>query len=755
MSQNIILDSKFIAPDIKQFTIHAPIIARKRKPGQFIIVRLSETGERIPLTIVDSDSDSGTITLIVQSIGKSTQELNQLEAGDTIRDLVGPLGNPSEIEHFGHVVVIGGGVGTAVSFPQAKALKEAGNHVTAIIGARTQTMVILEDEMRQIADEVRVCTDDGSYSAKGFVTDQLQELIDANSPIDYVLAVGPLPMMRAVAEITRPLGIPTIISLNSIMVDGTGMCGGCRVAVADSVKFACVDGPEFNAHEVDFETIMNRNRAYLHEEDCALEAAAEQVERANRREIRKIPRQPMPARNPDERTDDFNEVNLGFTEVLVQLEAQRCLDCKKPACVAGCPVGVRIPEFIQMITDKDYIQASRLIKEDNVLAAVCARVCPQSDQCEGTCILTKRGDSVAIGALARFVTDYERTHGDLTPEAVPANRKTGKKVAVIGSGPAGLSCAGDLIRMGHEVTVFEAFHEFGGVLIYGIPEFRLPKEIVREEVDALAALGVEFKPNTIIGVTYTIDELMEKEGFDAVFIGVGAGLPYFMNIPGENLVGVYSANEFLTRVNLMKAYQFPKYDTPVINCQDKQVAVIGGGNTALDSVRIALRLGAKKGSIIYRRTETEMPARVEEIEHAKEEGVDFQFLNNPVAYIGDEKGWLKKMRLEKMMLGEADASGRRRPVPIDGSKYEVPVDLVIVAIGNGSNPILQRTTDDLEFNRWGHIQVDEETMATSKPGVYAGGDIVTGGATVILAMGAGRQAARSIDNYLKAGTPEA
>jgi glutamate synthase (NADPH/NADH) small chain len=750
MDQNSILFAKFIADQIKLLKIYAPVIARKWEPGQFVIVRINNKGERIPLTIVEADPEAGTITLIVQAIGKSTKELIRLETGDVIRDVVGPLGNPSEIQYFGNVVVVGGGVGTAVSFPQAKALKQCGNHVTAIVGARTKDMIILEEELKQIADEVLVCTDDGSCGVQGFVTRQLQNLIDSGRRIDYVLAVGPLLMMHAVAEITRPSQIKTVVSLNSIMVDGTGMCGGCRVNIGDSVKFTCVDGPEFDGHQVDFDTLINRNQSYLQEEACALEAAAEEVKKENQRVSRKIPRQPMPVRDPYARTEDFREVNLGFTEALVQLEAERCIECKRPVCVEGCPIGVKIPDFIGLIKQRKYIDASQLIKQDNVLAAVCSRVCPQSDQCEGACILNKRGDAVAIGALARFVTDYERAHSDLNPDLISLPKKTGKRVAVIGSGPSGLSCAGDLIRMGHEVTVFEAFHEYGGVLIYGIPEFRLPKEIVREEVQALSTLGVEFRPNTVIGVTYTINELMQEEGFDAVFIGVGAGLPYFINIPGENLVGVYSANEFLTRVNLMKAYKFPEYDTPIINCEGKHVAVIGGGNTALDSVRVALRLGAAKGSIFYRRTETEMPARIEEIEHAKDEGVNFQFLRNPVAFIGNDHGRLEKIRLIQMKLGEPDSSGRRRPVPIPGTEYEVAVDIAIVAIGNGSNPIIQRTTHDLEFNRWGNILVDDATMATSKPGVYAGGDIVTGGATVILAMGAGRRAAKAIDEYLNA-----
>ena len=458
-----------------------------------------------------------------------------------------------------------------------------------------------------------------------------------------------------------------------------------------------------------------------------------------------IPRHAMPSQTPEVRVCNFDEVNLGYTEEMAIQEATRCLECKKQNCISGCPVNVNIPGFIAKIVSGEYFEAAALIKEDNILPAVCSRVCPQEEQCEGACVLAKRGEAVAIGRLARFVIDYEKEYGEVKLPTI--SKKTGKKVAIVGSGPSGLSCAGDLIKSGHDVTIFEALHEAGGVLAYGIPEFRLPKRIVKDEVAQLEKMGVKIQKNAVIGMTETIDELFEN-GYDAVFIGVGAGLPYFLNVPGEDMIGVYSANEFLARVNLMKAYQFPNFDTPVYDCKDRVVAVIGGGNTAMDSVRTAKRLGAKEAYIIYRRTESELPARLEEIHHAKEEGVKFMFLNSPTEFIGDKLGWLRAMRLQEMELGEPDASGRRRPIPIEGKIVTMPIDIAIVAIGNGSNPIIQKTTPDLNFNKWGNIEVDPETMQTSMPGVYAGGDIVTGGATVILAMGAGRKAAKAINEYL-------
>ena len=468
----------------------------------------------------------------------------------------------------------------------------------------------------------------------------------------------------------------------------------------------------------------------------------------SKKERMQIPRHEMPEQDPEVRNKNFEEVNLGYDEKLAQEEADRCIRCKKPLCINGCPVAVKIPDFIEMVSEGRYQEAADILKQDNALPAVCGRVCPQEEQCELVCVLAKKHEPVAIGYLERFVADWERKYGDEgLKKAKKKPRKTGKSVAIVGGGPAGLSAAGDLIQMGHDVTVFEALHSIGGVLIYGIPEFRLPKDIVQAEVDALEDLGVKFETNYVIGMVETVDELLER--FDAVFIGVGAGLPWFLNIPGEHLNGVYSSNEFLTRVNLMKAYDFPRSDTPMFDVKGKNVAVFGGGNTAMDAVRTSLRLGANRAMIMYRRTEKEMPARVEEIKHAKEEGVEFMLLVSPLELNGTEDGWLKSVTLQKMELGEPDASGRRRPVPIEGAIEEIPVEVAVVAIGNGSNPIVNQTTPDLEVNKWGNIVVDEKTMRTNKKGVFAGGDIVTGGATVILAMGAGRTAAKAIDDYLK------
>jgi glutamate synthase (NADPH) small chain len=467
------------------------------------------------------------------------------------------------------------------------------------------------------------------------------------------------------------------------------------------------------------------------------------------KERMKIPRQHMPEQDAVLRRGTFSEVNLGLDMDLACREALRCLQCSKPKCVDACPVGMKIKEFILLIAEGEFLKAAAIVRQDNSLPAITGRVCPQEEQCEGVCVLTKKLAPVAIGYLERFVADYERRMGDV---AIPARApSTGKSVAIVGSGPAGLSAAGDLVQKGHEVTVFEALHEIGGVLVYGIPEFRLPKEIVRQEVETLGEMGVRFEKNIVVGQTLTIDELFEEEGFDAVFVATGAGLPQFMKIPGEQLNGVYSANEFLTRVNLMKSYSFPEYDQPVHDCRGKRVVVIGGGNTALDAVRTAVRLGASEAWLVYRRSEAEMPARVEEIAHARQEGIHFVMLTAPLEFADDGKGWLKAVRCQKMALGEPDSSGRRRPVPIEGSEYWIAAELAVIAIGTGANPLIQASTPDLATNRWGYIEADPDTLRTSKRAVWAGGDIVTGAATVILAMGAGRRAARSIDDYLNNG----
>jgi glutamate synthase (NADPH) small chain len=743
---NEIMEKKLLAPSITMYKLYVPDIAKKVKAGQFVVIRCDDMAERIPLTVADFDRKKGSITIIFQEVGASTQKLGKFEQGDALLDVVGPLGKPSHIEKFGAVICVGGGVGVAPVLPIAKALFEAGNEVISVIGARSKEMLILEEEMEKASTKLYVTTDDGTYGHHGFVTDVLKRVIEEKKNIALVVGIGPVVMMRAVSEVTRPYNIKTVVSLNTIMVDGTGMCGCCRATIGGETKFVCVDGPEFDGHQVDFKELMSRQKMYNREERramwdhaCKLEAQAKAMKKSRVREK-------MPEQNPKLRIQNFNEVALGYTHDNALREASRCLQCKNAPCVAGCPVSVQIPAFIKKIKEGDFMGAIHTIKETNSLPAVCGRVCPQETQCESKCILGKKGQPIAIGRLERFAADYELNKGDVrAPEKA---KKTGKRVAVVGAGPASLTVAGELSKKGHEVTVFEALHKAGGVLVYGIPEFRLPKAIVQREVDYVEKLGAKIKVDTIIGQTMTLDELFAS-GFDAVFIGTGAGLPYFLNIPGENLNGVYSANEFLTRSNLMKAYLFPEYDTPVR--VGSKVAVVGGGNVAMDSARVSKRLGADV-YLIYRRSRDEMPARAEEAHHAQEEGIDFRLLTNPVRIIGDENGWVKGIECVKMELGEPDASGRRRPVEIKDSNYVIDVDVVIIAIGQGPNPILTSTTPGLQLRKSGNIEADPETGKTSREGVFAGGDIVTGAATVILAMGAGRAAAKAMDEYLQTKT---
>ncbi|OFZ21523.1 MAG: glutamate synthase (NADPH), homotetrameric [Bdellovibrionales bacterium RIFOXYA1_FULL_36_14] len=766
-----IKNKRELAASISLFEIYAPLIAKTFKAGQFVMIRLEEGAERVPLTIADTDPINGTITLIVQAVGRSTKSLNALEKNQFITDVVGPLGRPSDIHKVGTVVVIGGGVGTAIAYPTAKAFKNCGNRVISIIGGRTKELIILEAELSKISDELYITTDDGSYGEKGLVTTKLSQLLETQS-IDEVLAIGPIPMMKAVAEVTKGKKIKTTVSLNPIMIDGTGMCGGCRVNVGGKTLFACVDGPEFNAHEVDFFTLQSRNKTYHYQEqnklngegtktlshemlseECHLSKELPSSLIKTTKDKLSIPRMQMSSQDPELRKHNFKEVNLGATIEQVQAEASRCLQCKNAACVLGCPVRVDIPAFLEALSKGDPQKAYEIIKKDNCLPAVTGRVCPQENQCEGVCIRAKRKDdhSVAIGYLERFAADWGHQH--LKEETVMATScpllPKNKKVAIIGSGPAGLAAAGDLNLRGCHVEVFEALHEMGGVLMYGIPEFRLPKKIVRKEIHDLKEKGVIFRPNIVVGKTLKVGELLSE--FGAVFVSSGAGLPVFLSIPGEDLSGVYSANEFLTRTNLMKAYYPEENETPIFDCRGKDIAVFGGGNTAMDAVRTALRLGALNAYLIYRRTMKEMPARLEELLHAKEEGTQILELAAPLEFSGDEYHCLNGVKLQRMELGPPDASGRRSPVAIKGSECHLPISMAIVAVGNGSNPLIPSTTPELKLNQWGNIIVDEVTMKSSMKGVFAGGDIVTGGATVILAMGAGRKAAGAIFEYLETG----
>lgn len=760
-----IVSKEQFSEKVFRLRVEAPLIAKSYRAGNFVIIRVGEKGERIPLTIAHADADKGLITLVIQKVGLSSSRLCDLNEGDYITDVVGPLGQATEIEKFGTVVCAGGGVGVAPMLPIATALKKAGNRVISVLAGRSKDLIILEKEVREVSDEVIIMTDDGSYGDKGLVTEGIERVIKREK-VDHCVAIGPAIMMKFVCKLTKQYDIPTVVSLNTIMVDGTGMCGACRVTVGGKTKFVCVDGPEFDGHQVDFDGMMQRLGSFKREEaeeihkldKCeATGETTEACELTNRdaewrvalrskmkpKERTAIERCEMPELEPTYRATKLREeVNTGLTKEMAMIEAQRCLDCPNPACMEGCPVSIKIPSFIKNIERGEFGKAAQVLKMTSSLPAVCGRVCPQEKQCESKCIHLKMGHkAVAIGALERFAADYARESGEqAVPAVAPSN---GKKVAVVGSGPAGLSFAGDMAKLGYSVTVFEALHEIGGVLKYGIPEFRLPNAIVDVEIDTLKAMGVEFVKDCVIGKTISIAQLQD-DGFQGVFVASGAGLPNFMNIPGENSINILSSNEYLTRVNLMDASN-PDTDTPMHI--GKRVAVVGGGNTAMDSVRTALRLGAERAMIIYRRSEAEMPARLEEVKHAKEEGVEFLTLHNPIEYIADEKGCVKQIVLQKMELGEPDASGRRSPVPIEGAIETIDIDMAVVSVGVSPNPLVPTSVEGLELGRKNTIAVNEK-MQSSIPFIFAGGDIVRGGATVILAMGDGRNAAASMHEML-------
>ncbi len=783
---NKIISKEQFSEKVFKFEIEAPLIAKSRRAGHFVIVRIGEKGERMPLTIAGADVERGTITLVVQKVGLSSTRLCLLEPGDYITDVVGPLGQATHIENYGTVVCAGGGVGVAPMLPIIQALKAAGNRVISVLAGRSKELIILEEEVRKSSDEVIIMTDDGSYGTKGLVTEGIESVIKRET-VNKCFAIGPAIMMKFCCLLTKKYEIPTDVSLNTIMVDGTGMCGACRITVGGKTRFVCVDGPEFDGHQVDFDEMLKRMGAFRQEEledmnrleapatsttsPCKDNACREALEREAaemdtttpldvltdrdaewRKELRSsmkakertaIPRVEMPELDPVYRaTTRVEEVNRGLTREQAITEAHRCLDCAKPTCMEGCPVSINIPSFIKNIERGEILNAARVLKSTSALPAVCGRVCPQEKQCESRCIHLKMNEpAVAIGYLERFAADFERESGRMSlPECAPAN---GIKVAVVGSGPAGLSFAGDMAKLGYDVTVFEALHEIGGVLKYGIPEFRLPNSIVDVEIRNLEQLGVKFEKDCLVGKTIQVSEL-EAEGFKGIFVASGAGLPNFMGIPGENCINILSSNEYLTRVNLMDASN-PETDTPIHLA--KNVMVVGGGNTAMDSCRTAKRLGAERVLIVYRRSEAEMPARLEEVKHAKEEGIEFLTLHNPLEYIADEKGAVKQVVLQKMQLGEPDASGRRSPEAIPGATEVIDIDMAVVAVGVSPNPIVPTSIEGLELGRKNTIAVDEK-MQTNIPTIFAGGDIVRGGATVILAMGDGRKAAANMHEYL-------
>ena len=781
---NKILAKNQLSDHVYSFVVENEQIARNSRPGNFVTVRADINSERIPLVVADSDKKQGTLTLVVQEAGLSSTKFCQLGKEDEIFDVVGPLGTPYPISKVGTVVCIGGGVGIVALVPVAKAMKNAGNRVVSVAAAPTKTRLVMSEEMREASDELIVMTDDGSEGKQGLAVDALNEIL-AKEQADRIVAVGSGAMMESVCKVAKENNIPVDVALNAIMVDGMGICGSCRLTIGSKTRFVCIDGPFFNGTDIDWKEVETRGNIYSKMENAALEnigihlhkgVRLEQTDKekpqiekpidngaendsieeltdrnaAWRETLRKsmknkdrmsIKRNPMPMVDMHMRTHDrIQEVAQGFTLDMAMSEARRCIDCAKPTCREGCPIHMNIPAFIKNIERGEILAADKVLKHYSSFSAICGRVCPQEKQCEGHCIHVKMKDApVAIGPLERFVADYERQSAKkVNWKVAPAN---GIKVAIIGSGPSGLAFAGEMAKKGFEPHVFEALHFLGGVLYYGIPQYRLPDEIVNHELSVLRTLGVKFHTNCLVGKTVTIDQLREQ-GFKGIYVATGAGKPKFMNIPGENAIHILSANEFLFRINVMDADR-PNSETPLFI--GKKIIVVGGGNTAMDSCRTAKRLGADV-TVVYRRTFEEMPAGRDEIEQAQEEGIHFMNLHNPQRYIIDDDGKVKAAVLDIMKLGEPDESGRRRPVNT-GETITIECDEVIVAVGVQPNPLVPQSIEGLKEG-WAHsIEVDEDGKSNIAD-IYAGGDIARGAATVVLAMGDGRRAAAKMAEHL-------
>lgn len=737
-------------------TVYAPMVARAVKAGQFVIVMPFCDSERIPLTVSDWDSQKGTVSLIFSPIGETTIELSRLSEGDDICDVCGPLGKPTNVFKAEKVVVVGGGTGCAEALPIAKAFKKQGANVIALLSFSKVQDIILKNEFYACADELLITADDkkGDFSCN--VTTTLQEILKKNEKaqekIEQIFAVGSLDMMKNVCVAAKPYGVKTVVSMNPIMMDGTGLCGGCRLTVGGKRKLACIDGPDFDGAAVDFDELITANQRYADYEKYRREKSCNLLKNAEQTNERFL--------SDNARGLSFDEAEQGFTKEQAVAEAKRCLRCKKPMCVSGCPINNDIPSLIAAIAQEKFDVAYEIINKTNSLPSVTGRVCPQEFQCEGKCVLGIKGKPMAIGKLERFVADMHEISdseklNDENYSGVNCNsgtllnkndsvfsvKKANVKVAVIGSGPCGLTAAGELAKAGCDVTVFEALHKAGGVLTYGIPSFRLPKDIVEGEIQKLSDKGVKFVYNAVAGKTFTIDDL-KKRGYKAIIVGSGAGSPKFMNIKGENLKGVSSANDFLMRINLMGAFK-KNSKTPVF--KGGHTVVVGGGNVAMDAACSALRLGSQV-TVVYRRTQKELPARRAEYDNALKEGAEFLFLTNPVAVSGDEKGFVKAITVQKMLLGSPDRSGRAAPVPVENSEYQIPCDRVIMALGTDPSPLIQQAASGI-FDSKGRIIVDDD-CATAAEGVFAGGDAVSGAATVVLAIKTGKKAAQSAIAYI-------